>query len=56
MSDFSTADHATKAVFMHELTHVYQSQTEVYSLLSFIFDRNYEYTLIPGKSFGEYGF
>ncbi len=55
MSDFSTADHVTKAVFMHELTHVYQYQIETYSLLSFIFDRNYEYTLIPGKSFGEYG-
>lgn len=57
-ADFSAGDVpiSLKALFMHESTHLYQW----YGLGQWVFargpfDRNYEYELIPGKKFQDYG-
>ncbi len=52
--DFSQADVNLQAHFIHELTHVLQTQSGI-NVRTAAFDRNYSYTLTTGKDFSDYG-
>lgn len=54
--DFSLASPTLQAHFIHEMTHVWQTQTKGwwYLLLVGPFQRKYSYKLKPGKPFNAY--
>jgi hypothetical protein len=52
--DFSTAGTCLKALFIHEMTHVWQHQGGT-NVRRAIFNRRYRYKLVRGKSFRRYG-
>lgn len=56
VDDFSSGGVATRAWFMHEMTHVWQHQNGINVLIRGSLNRNYNYLpLVPGKSFRDYG-
>lgn len=54
--DFSQAAPAYQGHFIHEMTHVWQSQTRGWWYLPLVgpFQRSYRYTLKPGKRLSDY--
>lgn len=54
--DFSTAEPRLQAHFIHEMTHVWQSQARGWWYLLVVgpFQRKYSYRLKPGKRFTDY--
>lgn len=52
--DFSTAEIYLQAHFIHEMTHVLQSQSGI-DVRTAAFNRTYNYVLEPGKPFSAYG-
>jgi len=55
--DFSQASVEKQALFLHEMTHVWQTQTRGrwYLVLSRSFSRRYDYSLKPGWRLEQYG-
>ena len=53
--DFATAILPYRALFVHELTHVWQHQQGVNLVLQRRPFAPYHYTLVPGKAFAAYG-
>ena len=55
--DFSQASPALQAHFIHEMTHVWQTQTRGWWYLPLVgaVQRRYKYKLKPGKKFTAYG-
>lgn len=54
--DFSRANIHSKALLIHEMTHVWQHQSGVNVRIRGIFQRTYKYLpLEPGKKFSDYG-
>ncbi len=56
-ADFSLADPAGQAHFIHEMTHVWQTQTRGWWYVPLLgaVQRKYSYTLKPGKPLSAYG-
>ncbi len=53
--DYSSTDFGQQAHFIHEMTHVYQVRTKDVNLkLRAPFERQYAYTIEPGKRFLDY--
>lgn len=53
--DYSTTDLRLQATFIHEMTHVWQDRVMGMNLeIRGIFERQYTYTLQPGKRFLDY--
>lgn len=55
--DFSTATPSLQGHFIHEMTHVWQTQSKGYLYLPLHrpFSRRYEYSLVPGWKLEDYG-
>jgi len=53
--DFSTSDDRSRALFIHELAHVWQHQQGVNVKGRGIVERQYDYEITPGKPFDSYG-
>ncbi len=55
--DFGTASLTRQGLFIHEMTHVWQTQTrgDWYLVLNRPFSRRYDYSLRPGWALERYG-
>jgi hypothetical protein len=55
-ADFSTSTRSDRAWFVHEGAHLYQFYSLKWNIkVRGIVDRNYDYKLVPGKKFQDYG-
>lgn len=54
-SNFGRAGLGLQGHFIHEMTHVWQHQNGINVVFNGIFQRNYNYSLTPRKSFTSYG-
>ncbi len=53
--DYSKADFGSRATFIHEMAHVWQDRVMgIFVWFRGPFERNYKYTIIPGKRFLDY--
>lgn len=53
--DFSSRSLAQQSWLIHELTHVWQVQQGIWVWLRALLNRQYQYVLIDGKKFANYG-
>ncbi len=54
--DFGSADISFQALFIHEMTHIWQHQQGTNVAARGLFNRSYNYLpLKPGKAFSDYG-
>ena len=52
--DYSATSFSLQALFIHEMTHVWQHQQGIDVKTRGTFERTYDYTFTPGKCFEDY--